>query len=310
MICKSEDGTLIYGESNLASRSVGSILLVHGLGEHSGRYREFAEQLNGWGYDVHRIDLRGHGRSNGVRGHVNEFSDYYRDLDAWLVRLESGGELKKDIPCFLFGHSLGGLISYLYLSQRKAPPLSVKISGLILSAPAFGLLPGLKTLVESSLAKRVPEFFRSLQMPSGIRSEQLSHDDEVVRLHKADPLVHSWATPGFYVELTAAIKSLPKTVDRLAVPLLVMLAGKDKVVNTATAEKFTARLSEANPGLVTKKVFHGFFHEIFNETKRERVYRELKQWMQTTVQKKRITKSKKGSSKSSEKEATERATLH
>ncbi len=310
MIFRSDDGTLIFCESHRVAKPRGSILFVHGMGEHCGRYAGLVKVANKLGLDAHLLDLRGHGRSQGTRGHFTDMAEHHRDLDCWLDHLVAKKELNGSLPCFLFGHSLGGLITATYAAQYSTKPLYPEISGLVFSAPAFGLRPNILQMVEGELAKRLPPFLRNLQVPTGIRAEDLSHDKEEVRKYRNDPLVHGWITPAAYLAIEKAIRSLPKLMPKLAKPALFLLSGKDKVVHFPASEAYAKKLAVAHPGNVEVKVFHSFFHEPFHEAKRERAYLELKKWVLLCLSPRKATSSKKSSSKSSGRGATARATLH
>ena len=299
MIFKSDDGSLLYCESFRVENPKASLLVVHGIGEHLGRYQEFARVMNRSRIDVHCLDLRGHGRSNGIRGHVQSFLQYHQDLEAWVSHLQGNEELSTEIPCFLFGHSLGGLICTGFLARRKPEPLSVPIVGLALSNPAFGIAMNPLRKMEKELAKRLPSFLRHVQVPNSIPAEKLSHDKKAVEAYKQDPLVHSWATPALYLAMLEEMRALKKLLPQLKMPLLFLLSGKDTIVHTAAAERFAKKLTVAYPENIRIRHFHGFFHEIFQETKRERAYLELKKWIQECLHPRKKIAKKKGSSTSS-----------
>ncbi len=306
MIVHSEDGTLLYCESFLAPKSKGAVLVVHGLGEHSGRYGELAKHFLKLGLDVHTVDLRGHGRSQGTRGHFTSLDELHQDLDAWITHLVSSGSLASKRPCFLLGHSLGGLVALTYVSKYVKHPLFPELTGLCLSAPALGLRWNPVREVETLIARHLPKFFQSLQVPSGIDPAELSHDAKEVQAYVEDPLVHSWITPAAFLAMEEGIRSLSKFIPQLNLPILFLLGGKDKVVSSRAAESYAKKLSVAHPGMVEVRVFHTFFHEPFHETKRERAYLECKKWILKCLQ----APLKKSSSRSSGKEVTAKATLH
>lgn len=309
MIFKSSDGTLIFCESFRAVKARGTILVIHGLGEHSGRFGEFAKECLKLKIDVHVLDLRGHGRSQGVRGHFSSMEELHGDIDSWLGHLVGTSELTEQ-PCFLFGHSLGGLIATTYAAKYVQRPLYPKLHGLILSAPALGLRMNPLKLLEANLARKLPSFFRTIQVPAGIDPSFLSHDKEAVKKYKADPLVHSWITPAAFTAIEAAIATLPGLVADLDLSCLFLIPGKDKVVDSVATQKFAAKLSVAHSGKVEVKNFHSFFHESFHELKKERAYLELKKWILKCLLPAKPNNSKKNSSKSSAKGATARASLH
>jgi alpha-beta hydrolase superfamily lysophospholipase len=310
MIFRSDDGTLIYCESHRLPKARGAILIVHGMGEHSGRYSKLVKECNKLGLVAHLMDLRGHGRSQGIRGHFTDIEEHHRDIEAWMDHLVQKRELNGDLPLFLFGHSLGGLIAATFAAQYKEKPLYPALKGMILSSPAFGLRANLIQALEGKIAKRLPSFLRNLQVPTGIRAEDLSHDKEAVLKYKNDPLVHPWITPAAYLAINRAIRKLPKLIPQLGIQTLFLLSGKDKVVHFPSAEALAQKLAVAHSGMIEVKVFHSFFHEPFHEAKKERAYLEFKKWVLQCLSPRKAISSKKSSSKSSGKKATERANLH
>jgi alpha-beta hydrolase superfamily lysophospholipase len=278
--------------------------VVHGLGEHSGRYEELVEQLLNLQVNVHVMDLRGHGRSKGVRGHFADLGEHHFDLDAWISHLVAKGELTDELPCFLLGHSLGGLIALTYAARYVANPPAPAFSGLILSNPCLGLKWTPKRLIEAQLARKVPGFLQTFQVPNGIDPAWLTHDLEEVLRYKEDPLVHGWITPAAFTAIEEGIASLPKVHAQLGLPTLFLLSGKDKVVETEAAQRFAHKLSVAHPGKVEVKLFHSFFHEPFHERKRERAFLELKKWILQCLKR----PAKPVSSKSSRRGATAKGT--
>lgn len=311
MIVRSQDGTLIFGESFRAPKARGALLVVHGLGEHSGRYDELVEHALKLRFDVHMMDLRGHGRSTGVRGHFTDISQHHEDLDAWITHLVGTGELTDRIPCILLGHSLGGLIAVTYAAKYVAQPTGPELSGLVLSAPLLGLrlVNPLKKL-EASVARAVPSFLQALHVPNGVKPEDLTHDKDEIERYLQDPLVHRWITPAAFLAIEKALSTLPRLYSKLGLPTLFLLSGKDKVVHTPAAQAFAAKLSIAHPGRVEVKLFHSFFHEPFHELKRERAFLELKKWiLSCQISPRSPGPAKKGSSRSSGRGATAKGTL-
>lgn len=304
MIVRSEDGLLIYGESHPVENPRASLLVIHGIGEHSSRYSELVKQAHRLRMDVHLMDLRGHGRSQGVRGHFVSMEQIHQDIDTWISHLVDNKSLKQEIPLFLLGHSLGGLIAITYVPKYKKKPLYPELAGLCLSSPALGLRWNPLLLLETQLAKRVPPFFKAIQVPTGMNPDHLSHDKTEVKAYREDPLVHGWITPAAFLTMERTMRSLYKLIPSLQIPILFLLSGRDKIVHTEASEDFAKKLSVAHPGKIEVRVFHTFFHEPFHETKREKAFLELKKWMLKCLPK----HSKRNSSKSLKREATEKAT--
>lgn len=309
MIVRSRDGTLIFGESFRSARARGALLVVHGLGEHSGRYDELVEHALKLRLDVFVMDLRGHGRSTGTRGHFTDLSQHHEDLDAWIAHLVATGELSDKLPCVLLGHSLGGLIALTYAAKYVPQPLAPEISGLVLSCPLLGLRLNPLKLVEAQVARKIPSFLGSLQVPNGVKASDLSHDKDEVERYLNDPLVHKWITPAAYLAIEQGLGTLHKLHSQLGMPTLFLLSGKDRVVDVAASTAFAEKLGIAHPGKVEVKLFHSFFHEPFHELRRERAFLELKKWiLQCILKNPSPGPAKKGSSKSSGRGATAKGT--
>jgi alpha-beta hydrolase superfamily lysophospholipase len=279
MIVQSSDGTLIFSESFRASRTRGALLVIHGLGEHSGRYKDLVEHALSLRLDLHLMDLRGHGRSKGTRGHFTSLAELHADLEAWIAHLVNTGKLSDKVPTVLLGHSLGGLIALTFAAKYVPKAPAPDLSGLVLSNPCLGLRWTPKRLIEAQVARKVPGFLNSFQVPNGIDPQWLSHDRTEIERYQDDPLVHRWITPAAFNAIEKGIASLHKLYPQLGIPTLFMLSGKDQVVDTAAAKAFADKLAIAHPGKVEVKLFHSFFHEPFHELKKERAFLELKKWM-------------------------------
>lgn len=265
------------------------VLIVHGLGEHAGRYQHVAEQLMRWGFMVCAYDQRGHGESGGARGDVPqentllddlaEVVDFSRGRCLQLINEASpeGGTpglgLTAVPPLILLGHSLGGLVASRFVALGIRP-----VEGLVLSSPALDAGLGVLQKLALAVAHRVAP---ALAVPNGLNPEHLSHDPEVIRQYLADPLVHN--------KITARLASFiqnggPPTIDAAArwrTPTVLMYAGADKLVRPAGSRTFAERATgpEVTRGLVTARCFDGLYHELFNELDAAPVFDTLKAWL-------------------------------
>lgn len=242
-----------------------SAVFLHGFGDHGGRYAELARWLADRGVSVFALDMRGHGRSPGPRGHVARFAQYLSDIVALrrLVAAEAPG------PQLLVGGSYGGLVTLRFL--ETAPP---DLAGAILAVPCVQLAMNVPRW-KSTLALALADVLPGIPIPTGLDLATLSRDPGVVEDFRSDPLTHHVMTPRCYRETVAAQVQLLAERDRIAVPLLFLLAGDDRVVSTPAARAFAAGL----PGDVTLRVYDGLFHDIFHEPARDRVFADLGPWL-------------------------------
>ena len=244
----------------------GAVVLVHGLGEHAGRYDHVARRLNSWGFAVRGYDQYGHGESGGPRGGLPNDDRLLVDLadvvDATRIRLPEG------VPLILLGHSMGGLVAGRFVALRRRP-----VDALVLSSPALD--PGLSA-VQKFLLSIVPHIAPDLRVGNGLNADYISHDPATVAAYRADPLVHDRIS-GRLAKFIA--DGGPATVARAAqwtVPTLLMYAGGDLLVNPAGSRAFAAAAPKA---VVTAHCFEDHYHELFNELEREPVFAMLQNWL-------------------------------
>lgn len=246
-------------------RARGSLILLHGFGDHSGRYGEVAAWFADRGLDVYALDQRGHGRSPGKRGHMSRFSQFLSDVAA----LRKQAPLEQTGPQILLGHSFGGTVALRYLETGPTG-----LAGAIVSSPFLDVamaVPLWKRLLARALGGALP----ALPVPTGLDLAHLSTDPAVGQAARSDHLYHRVMTPRAYRELLAAQAAVVAEGSRIAVPLLLLLAGDDRIVSRPASEAFARSLA----GDVTVKVYEGFYHEIFNEPHRARVFRDVEPWL-------------------------------
>ena len=258
------DGTALFTRHWAAAAPWATMLLVHGLGEHSGRYEQTGADLAAVGIDIHSFDLRGHGETAGARAYVDSFALFLDDVAELLDAHRTDGR-----PLVLMGHSLGGLIAFTYAtSNRPAPDL------LVLSAPALAAkVNPLKRLAARLLSRIAPR----LAMPSDIKGEQLSSDPAVGEAYFADPLVSTKVTARLGAEMFATMADASAAMSRLALPTLVIHGGADTLVPpTASAPLGTL------PN-VERTLFPSFRHESFNERERDQAVGAVVDWLKARV---------------------------
>jgi acylglycerol lipase len=246
-------GIEIYWQAWIPDTVRAAAILCHGLGEHSGRYEHVAAALKQHDIAAFALDHRGHGRSGGKRGHINTFSEYLGDLDAFRRQID---ERFGDQPRFLIGHSMGGLIAATYAESHGAG-----LAGLILSSAALRVdvdAPAIKLALGRLFSKLLP----GTTMSNGLDPNFVSRDPAVVAAYIADPLVHDRVSARWFTEFTAAIEAVQAHAGDITIPVLVMQSSADRLVSPRGAQEFHDRLTVASK---TLKSWDGFYHEMFNE---------------------------------------------
>jgi alpha-beta hydrolase superfamily lysophospholipase len=246
----------------------GALLLVHGLGEHSGRYAHVGERLAALGLHVRAYDHRGHGESDGPRGslpHPEALLDDLRAVFDDLAAAQGGA------PPFLLGHSLGGATA-----ARAATGGWVTPRGLVLSSPALRVSP---SPVERGLIAVARRAAPDTGFPNRLPIDKVSHDPAVVAAYKADGLNHDRITPRMYDFLADAGAAARRDAARFTVPTLLLVAGADALVDARGAREFSAALPA---GVGTLHWYDGLYHELFNEREPDRsgVLGDLDAWLE------------------------------
>jgi len=273
-----EDGLKIFYRTYLPRRQTGKseqertkLVIVHGIGEHSGRYNNVVDVLLPQGISVWALDLRGHGRSEGKKGHIASFEEYTSDVLS-LVNIARKSK-EEDVKCFMLGHSMGGLIT-LYFALRY-PEL---IDGMIVSSPALGLavrVPFIKVI----LGRLMSFLFPSFTMGNGLNVGMLSHDEGMVRAYVEDPLVHDRVSARWFTEILNAMEYVNSLATSLKIPILMQLAQDDRLTDPLVAEEFFERLTVRDKTLL---VYEGLYHEIYNEQEvlRRKPLEDLRAWLE------------------------------
>ncbi len=251
-----------------AARAV--IVLVHGLGEHSGRYDHVVARLVGEGYAVHTADHRGHGRSDGPRAFIEDMDNVVADVDTLVDRAVAA---QPGVAVFMLGHSMGGLIALRYALAHQE-----RLAGLILSA-ALAQLDAVPKPLElvgralSVIAPRAPLI--------AIDSALVSRDASVVEAYRSDPLVHHGKVPArTAVQLADTVGRFPDTVGAITVPTLILYGTADGLCPPAGSVMLGERIGAADK---TVTAYEGLFHEILNEPERETVLEDIVGWLGARV---------------------------
>jgi len=250
----------------------GLVLIVHGLGEHIGRYAAVAARLNEAGWDVAGYDQRGHGASGGARGDLAEPDSLLDDLSVVVDALRP----ETQRPLVLLGHSLGGLIAARFVAEGLSTQRAAwwrPVDALVLSSPALDPgMNGAQRALLSVLAPLVPK----LAIGNGLKPAWISRDPAVVRAYVDDPLVHDRVTPRTVRFIVDAGERVRASAPRWRVPTLLMWAGADRCVAPAGSAAFAAAAPRER---LTHTCYAQMAHEIFNEPEREQPLAELTRWL-------------------------------
>ncbi|PQA79412.1 alpha/beta hydrolase [Rhodoferax sp. TS-BS-61-7] len=251
-------------ESGVRLRGV--VILVHGLGEHAGRYDHVAHQLNAWGFAVRGYDQCGHGESGGAPGSLPNDTRLLDDLadivDSTRARMDKG------TPLIVLGHSMGGLVAGRFVSLGMRP-----VDALVMSSPALN--PGLSAF-QKLLVAVLPKLFPNLRVGNGLNASYISHDPAVVAAYQSDKLVHDRISARLARFIATAGPATVALAPQWKVPTLLMYAGDDRLVQPQGSRDFAAAAPQA---LVTTHCFEGLYHEIFNELDAAPVFAALRQWL-------------------------------
>jgi alpha-beta hydrolase superfamily lysophospholipase len=241
------------------------ILFVHGIGEHIHRYDYWAGLFNKEGIGFAGVDLPGHGRSDGRRGHIKSYALLDEMID---IQLKSCKQTFPGTPVYIYGHSLGGGIVLDYLLHRNP-----KIKGAIVTSPWLRLAfePSKDKLILASIMKNL---LPGLIQPTGLIVNHISHDEDVIEKYKTDPLVHGYISVSlFYGAMNAAKYSL-EHASELKVPTLIMHGSDDMINSPDGSREFAGKTS-----LVELKIWDGGYHELHNEPFKDEVFKYILNWI-------------------------------
>ncbi|MGI9047772.1 MAG: lysophospholipase [Rubrobacteraceae bacterium] len=248
-----------------------TVILIHGLKDHSARYTHVAESLAGSGYAVYAFDLRGHGMSEGERYFTRSFDEYVDDTKVFYSRTR---EREPENPIFLFGHSMGGLISCLYAIGQDCG-----LSGLVLSAPALEPGPGVSPVL-IHLARILGRVLPRAPVVK-LDVEKISRGPEVVRAAREDPLSDHRPSPArLGSEMLRAMRIVRERAKEIPLPVLVMHGTTDELASPAGSEWLHERVASTDK---TLRLYEGLYHEILNEPEKEQVLTDLLRWLDARV---------------------------
>jgi len=264
-------GITLFHQSWTSSNPRATLIIIHGVGEHSGRYAEFAHYLAEKTISVYTFDLKGYGQSGGERGHIDSFSDFTSDVALFIDFVKN--KVIDNQKIFLLGHSLGALIVIRYVRLYQNQPLA----GVILSGPPFHLNVSI-----SAWLKRVCAFCSTI-LPAmtikerSIQLNMLTHDKGKLEEFRKDPFRHYTRSLQFIREYFRAEKQSFHDAPYIALPLLILQGGDDDVIDVKKVKNFYHNLNIDDKTLI---IYPEMYHEVLNEVDRIRVYADVKYWIE------------------------------
>lgn len=265
---KTDDGKTIFVRDwplDHANPHGQGLVIMHGLGEHCGRYAHVARFFNALGFLVRTYDHRGHGQSDGASGDVPDTRSLIRD--AQIVISDFSAQLAG--PPVLLGHSMGGLFAARYALEQLTP-----LRALILSSPALAIR---MSSFQHGLLKVASSLIPGVGLPNGLQTRYLSHDNEVVCAYQDDPLVHSRLSARLLTSMLQAMDFCQTHASELTTPLLLLAADDDHLVDPAGSRRFLEKLVKNQ---YSAHFYHGFYHEIFNELDAVKVFDDVHTWLE------------------------------
>ena len=283
---EASDGTRLHVETWTPAGDVRFVVvLVHGGAEHVTRYGRLARDLGEHGGLCFGPDHRGQGRSGGRAGHVDAFETYASDLRQVILRQAEAlpaSQRPDAVPWFIFGHSMGGLISLTYLLEHSD---AIPLRGVILSAPLLGLTMKVNPL-KLALGKVAGTLMPKLSLPSGIPPEAISRDAEEVRRYRSDPHRVQVVSAGWFAAMNRAIARVEKEAGRIDVPLLWYVGTGDLICDHQASLRVFESLPDRDARDQSLEVFDGYYHELHNEPteQRAKVIELVTSWIEQRIE--------------------------
>lgn len=274
------DGTKLFMQKWLtptsAKKNNGTLLITHGIGEHSDSYHRLIKGLEHSGWNFAGWDLRGHGKSDGIRGYARDFEDLVMDYRIFLDQCFNDPDIKNK-PIIVLGHSMGGLIQTCGLLIKQ----DTVITGQILSSPGFGVslqVPLWKDIGAGFLNNLLPQ----LAIPNGILPEQLTRDPDVIREYEQDSYRHTKMSAGIYLGMKRKFDEVRERAGEIHIPTFMCISNHDPVVSSEAALHFFDLIHSEQKKL---KIVENGPHELFNDIVRTEVFKAIQDFLKTLTQK-------------------------
>ena len=261
------DGT--YLREWIRDDGIANLIIVHGVGEHSGRYIHVADYFFDKGFNIFTCDLVGHGKSDGLRTHVKSIKDYHKSVDFMINRVNNSK------PIFIFGHSMGGLIVLNYSVNTKNP----RVNGVIISSPYIKeaiAVPAWKYIMGRAMSVVYPK----LRFETGLKGELVCRDKKILAEYDADELNCSSVTAGWYMAMVHAREEIRDNIDKFNYPCCIMQAGNDIVAEPKAVKEYYDALVMKDKSF---KLYEGYYHELVNDPERDIVLEDMYKWLMNRI---------------------------
>ena len=268
---KSKDGSNLMYYSWLPNKKINvAIGIIHGLGEHSNRYDDFAEYFCKKGFGVYSIDLRGHGKSEGKRGHINNFKKLIDDSEEMFINIRKEN---LNVPMVMFGHSLGGCIALNYLCENQSKEIDLAIIS----------SPWLKTVLEPPkfiiyIQKILVGLFPSLTLNNRLDPYDLSKDTDIVKKYIEEPLVHNKISLKMFSEVNKAIDKIENESEKINIPVLLVHGKKDNIISFKGTEKVSKKINNSKLTL-----YEGLYHEPHNDLEKNEILADYTSFIKNNI---------------------------
>jgi alpha-beta hydrolase superfamily lysophospholipase len=257
------DGTKLFLQKWTASGAKGTILITHGQAEHSECYNRLVNGLEGEGWSFIGWDMRGHGKSEGLRGYAKDFDEYVLDFKVFVEHCLKMPEVAGK-PVVLLAHSMGGLVQTCGLGEKSFPDVTAQV----LSSPLFGVAVDVPEWKDKS-AGFLKAFLPKITLGNEVKNTDLSRDIEIVREFEMDTYRHGRISPGVYLGFKREFPKVLSYAAKITIPTLLHISDKDPVVSSPAAIQFFDALASKNKLL---KIVEGGKHELYNDIVRQEIY--------------------------------------
>ena len=261
--------TEFYGQTWTADNTKAVVVLVHGMGEHSGRYNHVAKKLNDNDFSVIALDHFGHGKTEGKRGHNPSFEAV---LESVTKTIEKATEIFPQKPVFLYGHSMGGNVVVNYVIRKKQV-----LKGVIATSPFLKLAfepPKIKLAVGKLLQKIAP----SITLGNELDANHISRDKTEVEKYISDPLIHDKISPNFSLTFIDTGKWAIENGHKLQTPMYLLHGTNDKIIDYKGTQEFANNSEKA-----TLKLYEGGYHELHNDLCKDEMLQDVVNWLNSQL---------------------------